>query len=134
MVEAREFAADEAVLDIYLSFEGEGAGFRVMSGGFDYSCLGDAKGLLAAENFGALVGALRRRAPAAVYDDGYARLRPLLTDVWPPAERNESLGLKRGHAGRLNSEAATTVSNEAQFTRYARLRHLLVLRGRAESL
>ncbi|HEX8499670.1 MAG TPA: hypothetical protein VF659_03695 [Pyrinomonadaceae bacterium] len=142
MVEAREIVvSDEFVLDLYTTV-GEGhaahgesdAGFRVMSGGFDYSCLGAGKCLLVAENFDALVGTLRERAPSAVYDEDYGRLRPLLADVWPSAERTESLGLRRERAGRVNTEAVTTVSNEGQFTRYARLRHLLALRARAESL
>jgi hypothetical protein len=140
-VETRELASDESVLDVYTSFgeghaapSGEEAGFRVMAGGFDYSCLGGAKRLLAAENFDSLVAELRGRAASAVCDEDYARLRPLLSDVWPSAERTESLGLRRERAGRVNTEAVTTVSNEGQFTRYARLRHLLCLRARAESL
>jgi hypothetical protein len=138
-VETRELASDEAVLDLYTSSVDEheaqgsgGAGFRVMSGGFDYSCLGEGKSLLAAENFNALVAALREHAPTALHDEEYARLRPLLSDVWPSAERTESLGLRRERPGRVNQEAVTTVSNETQLTRYARLRHLLVLRARAE--
>ena len=138
-VETREHASDESVLDLYTSSVDEheahgagGPGFRVMSGGFDYSCLGEGKRLVAAENFKALVAALRGRAPSAAHDEEYARLRPLLSDVWPSVERTESLGLRRERPGRFNSEAVTTVSNETQFTRYARLRHLLVLRARAE--
>lgn len=137
-VETRELASDETVLDLYTSaveaHEAHGAGgvcFRVMSGGFDYSCLGADKGLIAAENFNTLLAALRGRVPSAAHDEEYARLRPLLSDVWPSAERTESLGLRRERVGRLNTEAVTTVSNETQFTRYARLRHLLVLRARA---
>jgi hypothetical protein len=141
MVGARELASDEAVLDVYTAF-GDGraartweeAGLRVMAGGFDYSCLGGDKGLLAAQNFETLAASLRARALSAVCDEEYARLRPLLADVWPSAERTESLGLRRERAGRVNTEAVTTVSNEGQFTRYGRLRHLLVLRARAESL
>jgi hypothetical protein len=139
-VETRELTSDEAVLDVYTSSVDEheaqgvgGAGFRVMSGGFDYSCLGEAKGLITAENFNALVAALRGRAPTALHDEEYTRLRPLLSDVWPSAERTESLGLRRESVRRFNTEAVTTVSNETQFTRYARLRHLLVLRARAEN-
>jgi hypothetical protein len=138
-VDTRELASDELVLDLYTSTVEEheargvgGAGFRVLSGGFDYTCLGADKGLVAAENFRTLVAALRERAPSAAYDEEYARLRPLLSDVWPSAERTESLGLRRERAGRINTEAVTTVSNETQFTRYARLRHLLVLRARAK--
>ena len=134
MVDARELASDEEVLDVYAKSDGEDAGFRILSGGFDYSCLGEAKGLLAASNFGALVGALRARAPSAVHDEDYTRLRPLLSETWPAAERTESLGLRRERVGRVNTEAVTTVSNEGQFTRYSRLRQLLVLRARAESL
>ena len=135
--ETRELASDEAVLDLYTSAVDEheaqgagGVGFRVLAGGFDYSCLGEGKGLLAAQNFNALVAALRKRAPSAAHDEEYGRLRSLLSDVWPSAERTESLGLRRERAGRFNTEAVTTVSNETQFTRYARLRHLLVLRAR----
>lgn len=129
-VEAREIASDELVLDIYAA--GEGAAFRVMSGGFDYSCLGADKGLLAAENFRKLVVTLRGLAKAAVFDDAYTRLRPLLADVWPPAEHTSSLGFT-GAGGRVNTGAVTTVSNEAQFTRYARLLQAQAPRARAES-
>ncbi|HEY0170188.1 MAG TPA: hypothetical protein VGB98_03980 [Pyrinomonadaceae bacterium] len=140
-VETRELASDESVLDIYTAV-GEGhpasagaaAGFRVLSNGFDYSCLGGDKRLLAAENFETLFATLRARAPSVVCDEEYARLRPLLAGVWPSAERTESLGLRRERAGRFNTEAVTMVSNEGQFTRYARLRQMLVLRARAESL
>lgn len=136
-VETRELASDESVLDICTAV-GDGhpasAGFRVLSNGFDYSCLGGDKGLLVAENFETLFAALRAWAPSAVCDEEYARLRPLLAGVWPSAERTESLGLRRERAGRFNTEAVTTVSNEGQFTRYARLRRMLVLRARAESL
>jgi hypothetical protein len=134
MVESREMAADEAVLDIYTASGADDEGFRIMSGGFDYSCLGADKRLFTAENFSALVEALRVRAPSAIFDDEYARLRALLSDAWPPAEHTESLGLRRERAGRFNTEAVTTVSNERQFTRYARLRQRLTLRARAESL
>lgn len=137
-VGTRELASDETVLDLYTSAVDEdeaqgvgGAGFRILAGSFDYSCLGEGKGLIAAENFNRLVAALRERTPSAAHDEEYGRLRPLLSDVWPSVERTESLGLRRERAGRFNMEAVTTVSNETQFTRYARLRHLLVLRARA---
>jgi hypothetical protein len=136
LVEAREVASDEAVLDIYTSREGDaaGEGFRVMADGFDYTCLGERKGLLARDNFKTLVGELRARATRAGFDEEYARLRGALASVWPPAERTESGGLRRDRPGRLNTESVTVVSNEAQFTRYARMRRLLALRGRTKSL
>lgn len=133
MVEARELASDEMVLDIYTAGEDADTGFRIVAGGFDYSCLGASKGLTAADNFRALVGVLRGLAKSAVFDEEYARLRPLLADVWPAAEHTESLGLRRESVGRVNAEAVTTVSNETQFTRYARLRQRTAPRARAES-
>jgi hypothetical protein len=133
MTDAREVASDEAVLDIYTS-DAKQEGFRVMADGFDYSCLGARKGLLARDNFKTLVAELRGRATHASLDEDYARLRAQLAHAWPPAERNESGGLRRERVGRLNTESVTVVSNEAQFTRYVRLRGLLALRARAKSL
>lgn len=133
VMDAREVASDEAVLDIHISDETR-EGFRVMADGFDYSCLGESKQLLARDNFKTLVAELSERATRAAFDGEYARLRAHLSSVWPPAERNESGGLRRSGPGRLNTESVTVVSNEAQFTRYARLRRLLALRERAKSL
>ena len=129
-VETREIAGDEAVLDVYAASESEQGCFRVMADGFDYSCLGEGKRLLARENFVLLVEALRARTPSAALDEDYAASRALLAAAWPPAERTESLGLRRERPGRFNTEAATVVTNEAQFTRYSRLRRRLALRAR----
>ncbi|HZT61471.1 MAG TPA: hypothetical protein VFA21_22890 [Pyrinomonadaceae bacterium] len=128
VVDTRELTADESVLDFYAQ---TGDGFRVMADGFDYSCLGAGKRLLARENFGVLVHALRERAPSAIFDEEYTGLRALLSAAWPPSERTGS-GLRRDRPGRLNTESVTTVSNETQFTRYARLRLRLALRARAK--
>lgn len=133
LTDAREVASDEAVLDIYTS-DAACEGFRVMADGFDYSCLGASKGLLARDNFKTLILKLRESATRAPLDEEYARLRGVLASAWPPAERNESGGLRRDRPGRLNTESVTVVSNEPQFTRYARMRRLLALRGRAKSL
>ncbi|HYH85975.1 MAG TPA: hypothetical protein VEX60_11025 [Pyrinomonadaceae bacterium] len=130
ITDSRELASDESVLDIYAG-EADGEGFRVLAYNFDYSCLGEGKSLLARDNFGALVEALRERAPSAILDDEYARLRGLLSTAWPPTERTESLGLRRERPGRFATEAATTFNNETQFTRYARLRLHITSRGRA---
>jgi hypothetical protein len=146
VVETREIASDEAVLDIHVASKTEAASrsedtsareanaqpqedcFRILADSFDYSCLGASKRLLARENFVTLVEALRARAPSAAFDDEYASTRALLSSAWPPAERTESLGLRRERPGRLNTELATFVTNEPQFTRYSRLRRLLVQR------
>nr|MDQ3746090.1 hypothetical protein [Acidobacteriota bacterium] len=104
--------------------------FRVLADNFDYSCLGASKRLLARENFVTLVETLRARAPSAVFDDEYASSRALLSLAWPPTERTASLGLRRERPGRFNTEAATLITNEQQFTRYSRLRRRLAPRGR----
>jgi len=130
VVDTRELTSDEAVLDIYTQ---GGDGFRVLADGFDYSCLGAGKRLLARENFDALAAALRERSPSAVFDDEHTRLRTLLSAAWPPSERTGSSGLRRERTGRFNTESVTTISNETQFTRYARLRLQLLLRARKES-
>lgn len=130
VVDTRELSTDESALDIHTSRDGEA--FRVLAGGFDYSCLGAGKRLLARENFDALVAALRSRATRAASDDEYARLRGLLSSAWPPDEHTGSSGLRRERTGRMNTEAVTVVSNETQFTRYSRLRGRLAARGRAK--
>lgn len=130
VIDARELLSDEAVLELFGAAGGGGAGWRIMAENFDYSCLGARKGLLARDNFNTLVETLRGRATGAAFDAEYVKLRHLLAAVWPPTERTESLGLRRSRPGRLSTEAATIASNESQFTRYARLRHVLALKGR----
>ncbi len=125
VIEARELFYDEAVLELFASSDADGAGWRIMAESFDYSCLGARKGLLARDNFNSLVETLRERAKSAEFDADYLRVRQLLAAVWPLAERTEALGLRRSRPGRLSTEAATILSNEMQFTRYARLRRYL---------
>lgn len=131
-IDTRELLADEAVLELFSAADEGGAGWRIMAENFDYSCLGARKGLLARDNFNTLVETLRARAPAAGFDADYVKLRHLLAVAWPPAERTESLGLRRSRPGRLSTEAVTIASNETQFTRYARLRHVLRTKGRTK--
>ena len=129
VVDTRELSEDEAVLDLYANAGDGGAGWRVSADNFDYSCLGERKSLLARENFVTLVALLRERARAAVYDDAYASLRRLLAAAWPPEAREDTLGFRRERVGRYSTGALTVVSNEAQFTRYSRLRWRLARRG-----
>lgn len=132
VVEAREFDTDEAVLDIYTT--GDHSGWRIMTGSFDFSCLGQRKSLLGRENFARLTETLQTRAPSAYYDASYWQWRRLLTIAWPLTQHTESRGLRRDRPGRFNVEALTTTSNEAQFTRYGRLRYYLEKRQRSPQL
>ncbi|HEV2706232.1 MAG TPA: hypothetical protein VGV59_09935 [Pyrinomonadaceae bacterium] len=135
VADTRETFADEAVLDIFAAQAStEGAThWRIAADGFDYSCLGADKSLLARENFVALGEALRRRATRARFDESYGRLRRHVEAAWPAAERTASGGLRRERPGKFNVEAVTLVTNEAQFTRYARLLYRLELRRRNET-
>ena len=128
VVETRELSEDESVLDIFAA--SPCAHWRVLAEGFDYSCLGAAKGPTAAENFKRLCEAVRLRAAGAHFDESYARVRHLLKFAWPPAEQRESR-LRRARIGRLNTEAVTHVTNETQFTRYGRLLYHFASRPRA---
>ncbi|MFL6228409.1 MAG: hypothetical protein ACJ741_06485, partial [Pyrinomonadaceae bacterium] len=119
VVESRELSDDEGVVDLY--FEGARANWRVNAAGFDYSCLGANKGLLAAENFARLVETLQARAPRARLDDAYKGVRRWLQFAWAPTAHTEAGGVRRERPGRYSTGAVTLVSNESQFTRYGRL-------------
>ncbi|MDX6696571.1 MAG: hypothetical protein QOF02_4174 [Blastocatellia bacterium] len=123
IVDTRELSSDNALLDIYTSQAQ--SGWRIVAGNFDFSCLGEKKDLLVAQNFVKLLEELRGRATRAAYDDSYARARHALGVVWPFEQQTESRGVKRGGPGRLRTEVVTTSDNEQQFTRYSRLRYFL---------
>jgi len=126
VVETREFHEDESALDLYVA--GSIVNWRIMAENFDYTCLGAAKGLTAAENFTRLVETLGERAPRAVYDDSYRSVRHHLKFAWPLAEQTGAGNLRRIRPGRYNAEAVTTMTNETQFTRYGRLLQYFRLR------
>ena len=125
LVDAREMSADETVLDIYTA-QGNIC-WRIAAGNFDFSCLGSQKKLVAAQNFSTLVELLRARAPEAVYDDTYNRVRHALAAAWPLEQQTESRGWHRKRPGQVSTEAVTRSDNELQFARYSRLRRYLQL-------
>jgi hypothetical protein len=130
VVESRELSEDEGVCDLY--FACARANWRVNAAGFDYSCLGARKGLLAPENFARLVEVLRARAPRARFDDSYKGVRQWLQFAWSPTAHTESGGVRRERPGRYSTGAVTLVSNESQFTRYGRLLHHFAARQSSE--
>ena len=125
IMDARELSADEAALDLYTAQAKES--WRISSSSFNFSCLGARKSLLTGQNFSTLLEVLRERAPDALYDDSYSRVRRALNVVWPFEQRTESRGWKRGGPGKISTEAVTRSDNEWQFTRYSRLRNYLRL-------
>jgi hypothetical protein len=118
-----EFFTDEAVVDIYCK-ERDG-NYRFLANGFDFSCLGNRKGLLASENFLVLLELLRKYAPQAAYDDSYNSLRKALEPVWPSEQQTETRGLRRERPGKYSVGSVIETSNEGQFSRYSRLRRYL---------
>ncbi len=131
IIEAHEFGADEALLDVYAALDpGEWIHWRISSAGFDFSCLGEKKTLLAARNFQTLIEILRQQASHARFDDSYKALRHTLSTAWPPEQRTESRGWQRERPGKYTTEAVTTSDNEKQFTLYSRLQNYLRLRGK----
>lgn len=123
IVDARELSADEAVIDIYTTRD-RGC-WRVSASGFDFSCLGARKGLVAAQNLATLVSILRERAGRATYDDSYMRVRAALAYAWPVEQQTETRGWRRNAPGRVTTEEVARSDNESQFTRYSRLRRYL---------
>jgi hypothetical protein len=101
VVESSETSHDEPVLDIY-SRE-NGTGWRILTKGFDFSCLGAGKSLLAVENIKRLAELIERHAANIRVDDGYLKTRYLLGKVWD--------------------------NNNSQFTKYSRLQWLLLKKG-----
>lgn len=121
-LDSREISQDEAVLDVYTADLARS--WRVQISGFDFSCLGASKKLLAAENFAAFCAEMRERASRAVYQDAYLRVRPLLAQVWPLAQRTDSQGWQR-NLRHTTRQITTSTTNDVQFTRFSRLCYCL---------
>ncbi len=120
IVQTSEFSSDEAVIDFYSLTQPQT--WRVSANGFDFSCLGNQKALIANENILRLQQMIAANAPQARVDDSYKRLRHTLDLVWGSQQETQSSGWRRERPGKLSVGLATTNSNESQFTRYSRLR------------
>jgi hypothetical protein len=124
IIDTSEFFRDEAVIDFYVA--GHEWTWRVSAGGFDFSCLGREKALVVNENIGKLQRLIASRAVNARVDDSYARVRNLLELAWTTESETQSSGWRRERPGKLSVGVATIRSNESQFTRYSRLRYVLI--------
>jgi hypothetical protein len=117
-LDRRELTEDQSVVDIYLrSFD---VPWRIFVNDFDFSCLGDLKGLTAFDNIKALREVLAAQSQA-VWDDSYSRLRPILGNVWPLESTSSESRSRRPRASRNEVSKVTASDNESQFTRYSRL-------------
>jgi hypothetical protein len=127
----REFSADEAVLDMYA--RNVLLGWRIKSGSFDFSFLGDEKSITAFTNFSSLTNILRRRACNADFDDAYNRLRSILAKMWPSEPTEGKTERRRAGARRIQAIVASK-DNLGEFTRYSRLRRFLKARELADKV
>lgn len=124
VLDKTETSADEIVIDLYAA--SDPIGFRIPMTGFDFSCLGEDKGILARENIRALAVSLKEFAPNARLDKDYHEIKDLLNDVWEIEQRKDSKGLRRHNFGKLGMGHIESRNNLKQFTKYSRLQwHLL---------
>jgi hypothetical protein len=124
ILDTSEFFRDEAVIDFYTA--ADSLTWRVNATGFDFSCLGSEKALVANENIGRLQRLIVEKAVNAQFDDSYQRVRSLLELAWSTQQEMQSSGWRRERPGKLSVGLATTKSNESQFTRYSRLRYYFI--------
>ncbi len=124
ILESSETATDEILIDIYS--KKDATGYRILIKGFDFSCLGSEKGILASENIKRLIVKLQTIAPNAKLIDDYRSLRHVLGNVWEIEHRKDSLGLTRQRFGKFDLGNVSSSNNLQQFTKYSRLQwHIL---------
>lgn len=116
------FSSDHAVIDFYSA--DEPLGYRISTNGFDFSCLGAEKKMLAVENFKVLVERIRTAAVNAKIDQNYSKVRRAIEFVWPLTRGIASKGVHRKGFGMAISKGETSTNLE-QFTKYSRLRDRL---------
>lgn len=123
-LEEWETASDEGLIDIYTPTDP--AGFRIPAKGFDFSCLGSAKGILAGENIRTLAARLREFSPGAKLADGYLAGKRVLGHIWEVERRNDFKGFRRSGFGKSDLAKTASSTNLGQFTKYSRMQwHLL---------
>jgi hypothetical protein len=121
ILDTSEFFRDDAVIDFYIARDS--STWRVSASGFDFSCLGNEKALIANENISRLQRLMVARAVNAQLDESYQRVRNLLEHAWATQQETQSSGWRRERPGKLSVGLTTIKSNETQFTRYSRLRY-----------
>jgi hypothetical protein len=124
ILETSETASDEILIDIYT--KNDATGYRILTKGFDFSCLETEKGILARENIKKLVAKLQTAAPNAQLIADYPAVRSVLGNVWEIEQRKDSKGLTRQRFGKFDLSNISSSNNVQQFTKYSRLQwHIL---------
>lgn len=117
-------SADEKVVDLYSKENLNG--WRIPAHGFDFSCLGDEKSLLAGENMSRLVSRLKTILPNARFVEDYREIRELLDNVWEIQFTKDSLGIRRSVFRGTRFDSVLSSDNQIQFTKYSRMQRLLI--------
>jgi hypothetical protein len=125
-VDHRELTNAESIFDLYSRSGTEG--WRIAADNFDFSCLGERKGITAFENFRALIKLLSERAANVEVDESYLAARPVLARVWPLGASTRTGGWRRSGAGKFDISTVTSTDNETQFSNYSRMLHCLRIR------
>jgi hypothetical protein len=124
IVDRSELSTDAGLIDIYV--RGNDRAFRIISTGFDFSCLGGRKTMFAAENMSLLVETIRQLADSAKFVGDHDRFRSILNSVWPPVTRRDSKGMRRSIFKGSSVESVAVSDNLDQFTRFSRLNRILL--------
>jgi len=130
IINTSETTSDEVLVDVYTKTDG--IGYRISTNGFDFSCLGEDKTMLASENISVLVEKLRSLNSTLKFDDNYNNLRSILSKVWELDERVDSLGMEKKGFGATTRKSQTTTNNLTQFARYSRLQWHLNHEGKRQ--
>ena len=124
LLQETETISDEKLIDIYV--EGDDVGFRIPTKGFDFSCLGAEKGLLAGTNLDRLLERLATFSATAKMIEEYRTYMNILGRVWEIDRQKDFQGLKKTGIGQSGFANVARTNNLMQFTKYSRLqRHLL---------
>jgi hypothetical protein len=118
-----QLSHDEPVVDIYS--RSDPTGWRIPVTGFDFSCLGSDKTLIASDNMRKLISRLAEFSPDAKIVGDYAQVRPLLENVWPSESTRDARSVGN-RVGRKDVASVVRTYNTTQWTKYSRLQwHLL---------
>jgi len=124
LIDETASASDEMLLDVYTRHDP--GGYRIHRAGFDFSCLGKDKALLADENLRLLAARLKDNCPNAALVNNYSAVRRVLDLVWNVESRKDSAGLRRAGFGKVEFGSTASTSNLNQVTKYSRFQwHLL---------
>ncbi len=114
-----ETSKDDKIIDIYSGNDLNG--FRVLTNGFDFSCLGNEMSFLAFENIVKIFEKLKKFAPDVKAVENYNKIRHLLGEIWEIEEIKDSRGVSKKGIGKFNLIKATLSTNLVQFTKFSRL-------------